>query len=92
MITQTIITIFLISWFLTTFEPLHWILKLIDSKIKNPIINTIWTILIIPFSCMKCMAFWLGLIMTGNIISAILVSLISYLFGIIVEKIKWINL
>jgi hypothetical protein len=87
-----IINIFLLSWFLTTFEPLLYMLNFIDRKIKNTIINTIWTLLIIPFSCQKCMAFWLGLIITGNIYNAIMVSLIAYLYGIIVEKIKWINL
>ncbi len=82
---------FLISWFLTEFEPIHWTLEKID-KIKKPdLIDIVWTISILPFSCLKCMGFWMGLIMSGDLHTAILTSIIGYLYGIIVEKIKWIN-
>ncbi len=87
-----IINILLISWFLTTFEPLHWLVNTLDKIKKNSIIEIVWTICILPLSCMKCCAFWLGLITTGNLYTAIAASLIAYLFGIIEEKLKWINL
>ena len=86
-----IINILLISWFLTTFEPLHWLVNMVDKIKKNSIIEIIWTVLILPFSCGKCMGFWLGLITTGNLYTAIMCSFIMYIYGIIEEKIKWIN-
>ena len=80
------------SWLLTENEPLHFILKKIDNMKKPNIIDILCTILILPFSCGKCMGFWLGLIMSHNLYTAILCSLIMYLYGVIIEKIKWLNL
>jgi len=65
------IKIFLVSWFLTHFEPLtNWIgeqffkqkLKLKDCDIKS----LLWDTLYEWISCHKCLAFWLTFSITFN--------------------------
>lgn len=81
---NTIIKIFVISWFITRFQPIQvyigGVLEGINEGLfkKRPSIYTLFGLLIKPISCIKCCAFWLGLITTGNIFISILVSIIAH--------------
>lgn len=48
-----------ISWFIRRFDPFIWIIDEIPKK--NVIVNTITSLL----ECLKCLCFWIGLIMGG---------------------------
>lgn len=83
--TINIITkIFLVSWFITRFQPIQiyvgGILEGINEGLfkKKPKIYTIFGLIIKPISCIKCCAFWLGIATTGNIFISILVSIIAH--------------
>ena len=81
---NTIIKIFVISWFITRFQPIQvyigGVLEGINEGLfkKRPSIYTLFGLLIKPISCIKCCAFWLGLITTGNIFISIIVSIIAH--------------
>lgn len=79
--------IFILSWFVTRFEPLQWFIDQFFSfkfnekwndlnEIKNKshfLITTLTT-------CMKCTSFWLSLIITGDIYVSALSSFIAMLY------------
>lgn len=81
---NTIIKLFVISWFITRFQPIQvyigGVLEGINEGLfkKRPSIYTLFGLLIKPISCIKCCAFWLGLITTGNIFISIIVSIIAH--------------
>ena len=81
---NTIIKIFVISWFITRFQPIQvyigGVLEGINEGLfkRKPTIYTLFGLLIKPISCIKCCAFWLGLITTGNIFISIIVSIIAH--------------
>lgn len=76
-----IIKILLLSWLITSFEPLFILLNEIKWR---------WTkiFLIAILGCMKCLSFWLGLILTGNIWLAISASVVASLLQVIKNKLK----
>jgi hypothetical protein len=63
-----------IGWFLAEFEPLQEGLRLIKNKISD----RYWIVMYlkISVSCQKCLSFWSTFIITQNIYSAIVSSLI----------------
>lgn len=79
-----IIKLFLVSWFITRFQPIQTyiggVLEGINEGLfkKKPTIYTLFGLLIKPISCIKCCAFWLGLLTTGNLFISILVSVIAH--------------
>lgn len=81
---NTIIKLFVISWFITRFQPIQvyigGVLEGINEGLfkRKPTIYTLFGLLIKPISCIKCCAFWLGLITTGNIFISIIVSIIAH--------------
>jgi hypothetical protein len=76
-----IIKILLLAWFISTFEPLEWLL----NGIKN-----IWIkiTLIAITGCWKCCSLWIGLLMTGDIWTALTASVIASILQIIKNKFK----
>jgi hypothetical protein len=43
----------------------------------------------LPLTCLMCACFWIGLIWTGNIITAASTSLIGYIWSQIQKKIEY---
>lgn len=76
-----IIKILLLAWFISSFQPLEWLL----NEIKN-----IWIkiTLIAITGCWKCCSLWLGLLMTGDISTALTASVIASILQIIKNKLK----
>lgn len=57
-----IIKIMLLAWFLTHFEPISWIIETINPKTDNIFLLLIFDIIKLLLSCIKCCAFWSGLL------------------------------
>ena len=75
---ETLISIWLVSWFITRFEPLQMILEPLPNKL---IINLIKLLI----TCLKCVSFWGTLIWTHDIILASGMAFISFWYD------KWIG-
>lgn len=86
-----LVKIFLVTWFVTRFEPIQKPLVTIDAAVndyltfkKRPfyeiiffaIINSIIKIL----TCSKCFSFWFGLVFSNDFYTAALSSLIMVIF------------
>lgn len=92
MVIITLFKIFLLSHLIVKFEPLQWFLESLSLYFtKNVITKLIYNLLIDALSCIKCMSFWIGLIM-GNFWIACLSTFIGYLWGNLItpyiEKIR----
>lgn len=70
-----ILKVLMMAWLIVDMYFISAIIEaLLDIlKIKNQLVR--WFITK-PFSCLKCSAFWVGLIMTGNIWMAIISSIV----------------
>jgi hypothetical protein len=69
---------FLLGWFIVDFPLFYVFVKLIlDFTIKN---EKIVKLLIKPFECYKCAAFWGTLIMSGNIWAALVASFLIFIW------------
>lgn len=66
-----------ISFVITRFEPINWIMEPILKKTNN---NLILLILNQMISCYKCCSFWLTLLYTQNIFYASLAFIIAYTY------------
>lgn len=64
----------LMSWLVTRFEPLQWILDLLPN-------NKVKFLLQDATTCMKCMSLYLGLVISGDIYVAALASLLSVFYN-----------
>lgn len=73
-----VIKIIGLAWFITRFEPIEWILE--SMKSKNYLLQLIIDIVNVILTCMKCSAFWIGLIFSGSIWIALLASYVSLLY------------
>lgn len=64
----------LLGWFLSNFEPLQEIIRLINNKISDKY----WLVMYLKIAatCQKCLTFWSTLIITQNIYYAITSSII----------------
>jgi hypothetical protein len=71
MIIETLISIWLLSWFITRFEPLQMTLELLPNKL-------LWNLIKLLTSCLKCVSFWITLAYTQNIILASGIAFISF--------------
>ena len=71
-----LLKILLLAKFITSFEPLQWILEAIELKQ----LNLIKYLLIVITSCFKCASFWVGWIVSGDIFIAAGASYIAYLY------------
>jgi hypothetical protein len=70
---ETLIGIWLVSWFITRFEPLQMILELLPNKL-------IYNLFKLLITCLKCVSFWITLIYTGNIVLASGMAFISFFY------------
>lgn len=75
-----------LSWLVTRFEPLQWLINLLpDKKIKFLIQDAT--------TCMKCMSLYLGLMIFGDIYIAALASFLSVIYmktlGVWEQKVKF---
>ena len=70
---ETLIGIWLVSWFITRFEPLQMILELLPNKLLYNLFKLLIT-------CLKCVSFWITLIYTGNIVLASGMAFISFFY------------
>ena len=61
-----------IGWFITEFEPLHFVLDAVADKLpKNRLIAYLFGM----FTCWQCTTFWTGLVLTQDFKVAVLASL-----------------
>lgn len=85
-----ILKAFLLGFFLAHFEPLQEALKPVKKRMKDKYFLVFY--LKTSMSCHKCLAFWSGLIMSGNLYFAIAASLIAFVFDKMIEpKEIWKN-
>ena len=68
---KIMISIWLVSWFITRFEPLQMLLELLPNKL-------LWNLIKLLISCLKCISFWITLGYTQNIIAASGIAFISF--------------
>jgi hypothetical protein len=73
------LTVFLIAWFITHFEPIR------DRLERLYLIKRLEKVIDIV-TCFKCLSFWSVLIVTWNVYYAIFASLIAYLYDSITER------
>jgi len=70
---ETLIGIWLVSWFITHFEPLQMVLELLPNKLLPNLFKLLIT-------CLKCVSFWLTLAYTGNVVYASGMAFISFFY------------
>ena len=78
---ETLISIWLVSWFITRFEPLQMILELLPNKLLYNLFKLLIT-------CLKCLTFWITLIWTQNIVLASTMAFISFWYDKFVGPIE----
>jgi len=76
-----IIKILLLSWFISTFEAIQWLLQEVKWKWVKIILITLT-------SCFKCTSFWIGLLISQNLWIALGASVIASLLQIVKTKLK----
>lgn len=74
-----------LAWWLVNFEPLQITLDTIFSRIP---INNLTIVLHAAFGCPKCVGFWVTLFLTGNFLTATLVSLAAYTLDLCLTRLK----
>jgi hypothetical protein len=67
------VKIFLIAYTISRFTPIEMILELLPDKL-------IYNLLRLLMSCSRCLALWVGIILTGNIWLAMSVSFFMVIF------------
>ena len=75
----TALKVFLITWFITHFEPIR------DRLERLYLIKRLEKLIDI-LTCFKCLSFWSVLIITWNVYYAIFASLTAYLYDSIAER------
>jgi hypothetical protein len=73
--------IFIISWFISRFEPIHMALEALPNKLVYNLIRLILT-------CLKCLAFWITLTWTQDIFLASLMAFIGFWYDKIIGRIE----
>lgn len=69
--------ILLISYFVTRFEPVQWVIESLPKKIKD---NILFNIFYLAITCFKCSSFWIGLIMSHNFYIATIAFIIAFIY------------
>ena len=70
---ETLIGIWLVSWFITRFEPLQMVLELLPNKLLFNLFKLLIT-------CLKCVSFWITLGYTQNIVLASGIAFVSFCY------------
>ena len=70
------------AWVITKFEPIQWVLEILQSKIKpnNITLNLILNIIITITTCFSCCSMWCGFIL-GGFWYGILCYIISFVYS-----------
>jgi len=78
-----IIKILGLSWVITKFDPLYWILEAIKKRIeqKNLILNLIMNVIITITTCFSCCSMWIGFLIGG-----FWFGILSYIIAFIYTK------
>jgi hypothetical protein len=63
--------VFILSWCLTRFKPVQWILDLLPGWLVLNLVRLLLT-------CLQCSSFWIGLILSGDLYLASLSSFIGF--------------
>lgn len=74
-----------LAWWLVNFEPLQLFLDTIFSRLP---INGLTIPLHAAFGCPKCVGFWSSWALTGNFLTATLVSLTAHFIDLCLQKLK----
>ncbi len=80
-----LIKIILLSFLITQFEPIQWLLDLLPSNLFSAIVTMLLT-------CLKCCSFWVGLVMTHSIWMASTAFFISFFLDKIILKLNIVKL
>lgn len=78
---ETLISIWLVSWLITHFEPLNMVLELLPDKL-------FWNLIRLLLTCLKCVSFWLTFIWTGSILFATALAFISFWYDKLIGPIE----
>ena len=70
---ETLRGIWLVSWFITRFEPLQMVLELLPNKLLFNLFKLLIT-------CLKCVSFWITLVYTQNIVLASGIAFVSFFY------------
>lgn len=83
-----ILEIFLICWFITEYEPIQDLLYTKFSQIEtnSPWKKVVFDNLYILLSCKKCLGFTLTLLVTMNIFTAIIVSMLGQIYDLKIKN------
>ena len=76
-----VIKILLLAWYISSFQPIQWLLELIPYKLLK-------LILIAITGCFKCSTFFTGLILSQDIWISLGASVISSLLQVAKNKLK----
>lgn len=85
--TLQIIYTILIGFVISRFEILDWIFESLSEMKFNQFTTVMVSVTHVIFTCMKCLCFWIGLLVYGNII----VGCIAFIVSMIYDKFfsKW---
>jgi hypothetical protein len=73
--------VFILSWCLTRFKPIQWLLDLAPDYLIFNLIRLLLT-------CLQCSSFWIGIIFTGDIFLASTASFIGFWWDKMVSPIE----
>lgn len=73
--------IFIVSWLISRFEPIHMVLETLPNKLVYNLIRLVLT-------CLKCLAFWITLSLTQDIFLASLMAFIGFWYDKIIGRIE----
>ena len=75
-----------LAWFLTNFEPLQDLIDLVFTKVP---LNRFTIYLHNGLGCPKCMGFWATWAVSGEFLTACLVSLLSYIVDLCLTRLNY---
>jgi hypothetical protein len=77
---ELFLRIYAISWFITTFEPIKFVLDILPNKL-------VYNLSKMPFYCQKCASFWITLLFTYDFILSCEVSMLVYWITFFIDPI-----
>lgn len=84
-ILMTLTKIFIMSWLITHFKPLSWILDLLPDKLVFNLVKLLLT-------CLTCVSFWFGLLWCQDIFISALAAFTGFwydkIFGFYENRIR----
>ena len=80
-----------LSFFITKFSPIQWILELLQPKSERPFSQLIYNIIMVLTGCFSCCSFWTGTLLFGfwfGISAYVIAYLYNQVLAPFVEKIR----